>query len=149
MQSSGLTQTGTKTSARGFAVIVNECDFLDLILLHRALRRLDYRAYLADLWRRMAVARQLGRRVLIGPFLIDQHVSFADRIGAPPFGTLALRAFDDFVVQTSAHTREWRGEPMDRVISRLRAAEDLTGTSGRSPPGDAPTALAVRCHRGL
>jgi hypothetical protein len=133
MQAGAITQSTDKKSVRGFAVLLHEHDFRELVSLHRAMRRLDYTAYLDVLWRRMALARQAGRRVLVGPFLIDQHISYADRIGALPFSPFAMRAFDGFVAQTSAHTREWRGEPIDRVMAGLRAAESMIAI-GRAPP---------------
>lgn len=119
---------GRRARGRGFAVILHESDFLDAALFRSALRRLSYRAYLVDVWRRMALVRRAGIRVLIGPFLIDQHVSFADRIGLAPFGTLALRRFDDFVTRTCPHTRAWLGEPPQVVLSDLRA--DVAAISG-------------------
>lgn len=133
MQPDMTAHAGTRKSARGFAVVLHEADFRELIFLCRALRGLDYLAYLAGLWRRMTLLRQEGLRVLAGPFLIDQHISYADRIGAPPFSPVALRAFDSFVTRTCPHTREWRGEPIDRFISNLRAAEGTTAPS-RAPP---------------
>ena len=133
MQPDTIARSGTRKSARGFAVVLHEADFRELIFLCRAMQSLDYLAYLAGLWRRMSLLRQEGLRVLVGPFLIDQHISYADRVGAPPFSPVALRAFDCFVTQTCPHTREWRGEPIDRFISNLRAAEG-TDAASRAPP---------------
>ena len=126
-------QSRNRKPVRGFAVVVHEHDFRELTLSHRVARHLDYAAYLDALWRRMALARQAGLRVLVGPFLIDQHISYADGIGALPFSTRALRAFDAFVAQTSPHAREWRGEAIDRFMANLRAAESTTALS-RAPP---------------
>ncbi len=133
MQPDTIAHSGTRKSARGFAVVLHEADFRELIFLCRAMQSLDYLAYLASLWRRMSLLRQEGLRVLVGPFLIDQHISYSDRVGAPPFSPVALRAFDCFVTQTCPHTREWRGEPIDRFISNLRAAEG-TDAASRAPP---------------
>lgn len=133
MQVDTLARSGARKYARGFAVVLHEADFRELIFFYRAVQHLDYAAYLAILWQRIALVRQAGSRVLVGPFRIDQHISYADRIGAPPFSPLALRAFDSFVTQTCPETREWRGEPMDRFISGLRAVEG-TAAVGRAPP---------------
>ena len=127
------TQSDTRRSTRGFAVILNESDFRELELFHSAVQRLDYLTYLARLWRRILLVGQAGHRVLVAPFLIDQHISYADRIGAPPFSALALRAFDTFVTQTCPNTREWLGEPIDSVIANLRVADGMTAVS-RAPP---------------
>jgi hypothetical protein len=133
MRPDTLTRSNARYSARGLAVILHEVDFREFISYCRALPDLGYAAYLASFQRRMALIRETGLRVLVGPFLIDQHISYADRIGAPPFSALALRAFGSFVTQTSPHTREWRGEPVDRFIASLRAAEGPTNLS-RAPP---------------
>lgn len=148
MQAGTITQSTDKKSVRGFAVILHEHDFRELICLHRAIRRLDYTAYLNILWRRMVLAKQAGQRVLVGPFLIDQHVSYADRIGALPFSPFAMRAFDAFVAQTSPHTREWRGESIDRVMANLRAAESMVPI-GRAPPSRGKHPLGRRKRRSL
>lgn len=142
MQTGRFTQPGAfapdrKAPARGFAVILHESDFLD-VRFRSALHRLDYHAYLIGLWQRMALARRAGMRVLIGPFLIDQHISFADRLDLAPFGTLALRKFDDFVTRTCPHTRDWRGEPPDFALPDLRAAVTAATASGRAPPRRRP-----------
>lgn len=140
------TQSDTRRSTRGFAVILNESDFRELELFHSAVQRLDYLTYLARLWRRILLVGQAGHRVLVAPFLIDQHISYADRIGAPPFSALALRAFDTFVTQTCPNTREWLGEPIDSVIANLRVADGMTAVSrapGRTRRASAATAL--RC----
>ena len=133
MQAGTITQSTDKKSVRGFAIILHEHDFRELIFLQRAMRHLDYIEYLSILWRRMALVRQAGQRVLVSPFLIDQHISYADGIGALPFSPFAMRAFDAFVTRTSPQTREWRGEPAAHFIANLRAAESMTAT-GRAPP---------------
>jgi len=132
-QDVAITRPTDRKSVRGFAVILHECDFRELILLQRTAGLLDYKGYLETLWRRMTLLRQAGLRVLVGPFLIDQHISFADRIGAAPFSPLAMRAFDAFVTRTCPHTREWCGEPMSRFVVDLRTAASATA-SGRAPP---------------
>src|SRR5947209_11514255 len=121
MQLDTLARSDARKSVRGFAVVLHEADFHELIFFCRSLQRLDYLAYLAIAWRRMTLVRQAGWQVLVSPFLIDQHISYADRIGVPPFSPLALRAFDSFITQTCPHAREWRGEPIERFISDLRA----------------------------
>lgn len=134
MQLGTTARSDTRKPVRGFAVLLHETDFRELILFCQSMQRLDYRAYLALLWRRMTLIRQAGLRVLGSPFLIDQHISYADRIGTPPFSPLALRAFDSFVTRTCPEAREWRGEPIEHFISALRAAEGTIGL-GRAPPG--------------
>ena len=134
MRTSGMEPSGRETAARGFAVVLSELDFLDSILFRGAIHHLDYRAYLASLWQRMALARQAGMRVVVAPFLLDQHISYADRISAQPFSPVALRAFDDFAARTCPYAREWRGEAIDLVISKLRTAEDAVADFGRAPP---------------
>jgi hypothetical protein len=133
IQPGAWTSRGTAT-ARGFAVFLCESDFRDAMVFRSALCRTDYRAYLVDVWRRMALARRAGMRVLIGPFLIDQHVSFADRLGLAPFGTLALRRFDDFVAETCPQTRVWRGEPLGPFMSNLHGVVQAAAAPGRAPP---------------
>lgn len=133
MKAGASAQPQARLSARGFAVLLREADFLEAIQFCSATLQLNYRAYLDVLWRRIVLAAQSGHRVLVGPFLIDQHISYADRLGTPAFGAQALRAFDNYVIRTCPDTREWRGEPMDALVALLRSADSAT-TIGRAPP---------------
>lgn len=109
---------------RGFAVIVHQCDYLDLVSRHPDLNRGDYGTYLADLQSRMAAAHQIGRQVLVGPFLPDQYESYAEAIGEPAGLPQTVRSYDDFVARIGPHTRLWEGEPIGRVVAQLRASTD-------------------------
>jgi hypothetical protein len=119
---------------RGFAVILHEAEYLDLVARHSGLDRGDYEAYLAGMHRRMAAAREAGRRVLIGPFLTDQYESYAEAIGEPPCSGQALRAYNDFVARIGPHTAVWAGESMNRVVARLRAATDTSADQAKLLP---------------
>jgi hypothetical protein len=119
---------------RGFAVILHESEYLDLIARHTALDRGDYEAYLAGIHRRMASARRTGKQVLIGPFLTDQYESYAEAIGEPPASSETLRSYDDFVARIGPHTATWVGEPISRVIAQLRAATDTSADQAKLLP---------------
>jgi hypothetical protein len=118
----------------GFAVVLYEPDYRDLIARRKSFSRGDYDTYLADLYRRMSMAVRNGRQVLVGPFLTDQYESFADAIGASPDGVHALRAYNDFVARVGPHTQSWTGEPMNEVIGDLRAATDTSAAEARILP---------------
>lgn len=132
MRTSPLAAAGS-ANRRGFAIVLDESEYLELIPRQGELAEPEYGAYLAAIRRRMSAARRGGARVLVGPFRADQHVSYAERIGAPPFGTIALRAFDDYVVRTYPDARQWRGGPIGRVVADLRAAERAEVRSTRTP----------------
>jgi hypothetical protein len=122
----GYPPTDHAMLVRGFAVILHEAEYLDLITRHTALIQGDYGTYLADLHRRMSAAHRSGKRVLIGPFLTDQYESYAEAIGESPCSDQALRAYDDFVARIGAHTRVWNGEPIGHVVADLREATDTS-----------------------
>jgi hypothetical protein len=119
---------------RGFAVILHESDYLDLIARHRALNQGDYATYLADLYCRMSAARQADKQVLIGPFLTDQYESYCEAIGVPVASAQALRAYDDFVARVGPYTQPWAGEPISRVVADLREATDTQADQARLLP---------------
>ncbi|MBS2964262.1 hypothetical protein KGA66_14475 [Actinocrinis puniceicyclus] len=123
MRTFPLAAAAGNANRRGFAIVLDESEYLELIPRQGELTEPEYGAYLAAIQRRMSAARRGGARVLVGPFRADQHVSYAERIGAQPFGTIALRAFDDYVVRTYPGARQWGGEPIGRVVADLRAAE--------------------------
>jgi hypothetical protein len=120
--------------ARGFAVILHESEYLDLIARHPALDRGDYADYLAGVHRRMLSAQRTGRQVLIGPFLTDQYESYAEAICEPPCSTETLRSYDDFVARIGPYTTAWSGEPIGRVLARLREATDISADQARLLP---------------
>jgi hypothetical protein len=119
---------------RGFAVILHESEYLDLIDRHTALDRGDYGTYLAEIHRRMASARRTGKQVLIGPFLTDQYESYAEAIGEPPCSLEALRNYDDFVARIGPHTTWWSGEPISHVVAQLREATDTSADQAKLLP---------------
>jgi hypothetical protein len=119
---------------RGFAVILHESEYLDLIARHTALDRGDYEAYLAGIHRRMASARRTGKQVLVGPFLTDQYESYADAIGEPPCSFETLRSYDDFVARIGPHTITWAGEPISSVLAHLRGATDTSTDEAKLLP---------------
>lgn len=122
---------------RGFAIVLDETEYVGLIPRQGVLHHPCHTTYLAEVHRKMRTARRAGARVVIAPFRADQHISYSERIGAPPFGTIALRAFDDYIARTCPLAREWRGEPIELVIADLRAT-CLPQDCGPSRPG-APT----------
>ena len=127
-------QVGHTVPVRGFAVILHESDYLDLIARHTALDQSDYSTYLADLYCRMVAARQANKQVLIGPFLTDQSESYAEAIGEPAASARALRAYDDFVARVGPHTQIWAGEPISQVVTHLREATDIRADQARLLP---------------
>lgn len=134
MHGTSYPQTDHALRIRGFAVILHESDYLDLIARHTALNQGDYSTYLADLYCRMVAARQADKHVLIGPFLTDQYESYAEAIGEPATSTRALRAYDGFVARVGPHTRAWTGEPISQVVTDLREATDTRADQVRLLP---------------
>lgn len=119
---------------RGFAVILHESEYLDLIARHSALDRGTYEAYLSGLQQRIGAARRTGKHVLVGPFLTDQYESYAEAIGEPPCSSQALHAYNDFVARIGPHTTAWSGEPIDSVVTALRAATDTSADQAKLLP---------------
>jgi hypothetical protein len=134
MRTTGYPQTDHAARVRGFAAILHEDEYLDLIARHEALNQGDYSTYLAGLHSRMTAAKQAQKQVLIGPFLTDQYESYAEAIGEPATSKHALRAYDDFVARVGPYTRTWTGEPITHVISDLREATDTTADQAKLLP---------------
>lgn len=134
MSRTGYPSTDHAVLVCGFAVILHEAEYLDLITRHTALSQGDYGTYLADLHHRMSAARHAGKRVLVGPFLTDQYESYAEAIGESACNAQALRAYDDFVARTGLHTRTWNGEPIGHVVAALREATDTSADQARLLP---------------
>lgn len=134
MRTTGNPSADHAARVRGFAVILHEPEYHDLIARHNALSQRDYATYLADLYSRMSAARAADIQVLIGPFLTDQYESYAEAIGAPASSARALRAYDDFVARVGPHTRAWTGEPISRVVSDLREATDTSADQAKLLP---------------
>lgn len=134
MRRTSYPQAEHATYVRGFAVILHESDYLDLIARHTALSQGEYSAYLADLYCRMSAAHQAGKQILIGPFLADQYESYAEAIGEPAASARALRAYDDFVARAGPHTQVWTGEPISHVVTDLLKETDAHADRTRPLP---------------
>jgi hypothetical protein len=134
MRRTGYPPPDHAVRVRGFAVILHESDYLDLIARHSALNQGDYSTYLADLYCRMRSAKQAGKQVLVGPFLTDQYESYAEAIGEQAATAQALRAYDDFVARVGPYTQPWTGEPINRVVAKLREATDIRTDQARLLP---------------
>lgn len=119
---------------RGFAILVHQSDYLDLITRHPELHQGNYGTYLADIHDQMKAARQIGHQVLVGPFLPDQYESYAEAIGEPAGLRHTVRSYDDFVARLGPHTRLWEGEPMGRLVALLRASTDNRANQAKLLP---------------
>lgn len=134
MRRTGYPPTDHAVRVCGFAVILHESDYLDLIARHNVLNQGEYSSYLADLYCRMNAARQADKQVLIGPFLTDQYESYAEAIGEPAASTRALRSYDDFVARVGPYTQTWNGESISSVVAVLREATDTQADQARLLP---------------
>jgi hypothetical protein len=105
----------------GIAVVADELEWRALAEQNPLFAAKDYPSYLFSVERRMRAAARAGRQVLVGPLLPDQFESRADEAGLARDSPRALREYELFVAELGPLTQPWLGEPMARVLERIRA----------------------------
>ncbi len=114
----GWAKAGRST---GIAVVADELEWRALAEQNPLFEANDYPSYLFAVERRMRAAARAGQQVMIGPLLPDQFESRADEAGIARDSPRALREYERFVADLGPLTQPWLGEPMPRVLERIRA----------------------------
>jgi len=123
----GLRQPGGRRGwakaarATGIAVVADELEWLALAEENRLFQAEDYQSYLVSVERRMQAAGRSGRQVLIGPLMPDHFETRADAAGLARDSPRALKEYERYVAELGPLTQPWLGEPMARVLERIRA----------------------------
>ena len=114
---------GWAKSARvtGIAVLADELEWQALAETNPLFEFADYPTYLVDVERRMRAAARAGRQVMVGPLMPDQFEARADAAGIPRDSPRALKEYERFVADLGPLTEPWLGEPMTKVLERLRS----------------------------
>lgn len=105
----------------GIAVVTDPQEWRALAEQYPQFAAADYAAYLAGIERRLKAAARSGRRVVIGPLMPDQFEARADAAGLARDSPKALREYEYFVADLGPLTHPWQGEPISRVLERIRA----------------------------
>lgn len=111
---------GKTSNITGIAILADEEEWQALAEQNPLFEFASYRSYLVDVERRMRAAARAGRQVLVGPLMPDQFETRADAAGLPRDSPRALKEYERFVAELGPLTRPWTGEPMTRVLERLR-----------------------------
>lgn len=114
---------GWAKSARvtGIAVLADELEWQALAEANPLFEFADYPTYLVDVERRMRAAARAGRQVMVGPLMPDQFEARADAAGIARDSPRALKEYERFVADLGPLTEPWLGEPMTKVLERLRS----------------------------
>jgi hypothetical protein len=113
--------TRSSKQVTGIAILADEGEWRALAEQNQLFEFPDYRTYLADAERRMRAAARAGRQVLVGQLMPDQFETRADAAGLPRDSPRALKEYERFMAELGPLTRPWAGEPISRVLDRLRA----------------------------
>jgi hypothetical protein len=105
----------------GIAVVADELEWRALAEQNPLFEAKDYPTYLFAVERRMRAASRAGQRVMVGPLMPDHFESRADEAGLARDSPRALREYERFVAEHGPLTQPWLGEPMPRVLERIRA----------------------------
>lgn len=114
---------GWAKSARvtGIAVLADELEWQALAEANPLFEFADYPTYLVDVERRMRAAARAGRQVMVGPLMPDQFEARADAAGIARDSPRALKEYERFVADLGPLTEPWLGEPMTKILERLRS----------------------------
>ncbi len=118
----------------GIAILADEEEWLALAEQNPLFEFASYQSYLADAERRMRAAARAGRQVLVGPLIPDQFDARADGAGLPRDSPRALKEYERFVAELGPLTRAWTGEPITRILERLRAHVRAETLQSRAMP---------------
>jgi hypothetical protein len=128
----------------GVAVVVDEAEWRALAEENPLFEAADYEAYLTGVERRMRAAARAGRTVMVGPLMPDQFETRADAAGLPRESARALKEYERYVADIGPLTSPWLGEPISRVLERIRAHVRAETLQTRAMPA---LASAAAMHR--
>jgi hypothetical protein len=120
-KTTGNTTRSNANLSTGIAILVDEDEWQALAEQNPLFEFRSYESYLVDVERRMRAAARAGRQVLVGPLMPDQFETRADAAGLPRDSPRALKDYERFVAELGPLTRPWTGEPITRILERLRS----------------------------
>jgi hypothetical protein len=105
----------------GIALLAEESEWRAMADINQLFDHANYAAYLADVERRIRAAARTGRRVVVGPLMPDQFESRADSAGLARDSPRALREYELYIADLGPLSEPWNGEPIEVILTRLRA----------------------------
>lgn len=127
----------------GIAVLADELEWRALADENPLFEAEDYQSYLVAVEQRMQAAARAGRQVLVGPLMPDHFETRADAAGLARDSPRALKEYERFVAELGPLTQPWLGEPMTRVLERIRAHIRAETLQTRAMP---TLAIAAAAH---
>lgn len=127
----------------GIAVVADELEWQALAEENPLFQAADYQSYLVAVERRMQAAARAGRQVLVGPLMPDHFETRADAAGLTRESPRALKEYERFVAELGPLTQPWLGEPMARVLERIRAHVRAETLQAKAMP---TLAIAAAAH---